>query len=185
MNGYCYQMIRYNVDHEIHSAVMKGSRKILQVLSGAIIWIERVAVDIRSQLVHENRDLGKKKKEGTSSSSSVRHSHILLPVTVIACPVSGVQRQLLRHGSNPDSRESHSLNVIQLYRNVRKWFSVKDVLLTWLIIPCQEPPQYFYSQVSRLAVSTRTVRREQTRALVSHGAVVELSVRPNRSVSRK
>lgn len=138
-------MIRYDIDHEIHPAAMKGRRKVLQVLSGAKIWIERVAVDIRSQYMR-SRDLGK--EAGTSPSSSARHSHILLPVTVIACSVSSALRQLLRHGGNPDGRESHSLNVIQLDLNVRKWVSVKSVLLTWLIIPCQEPPQYFYSQVS-------------------------------------
>jgi hypothetical protein len=78
-------------------------------------------------------------------------AHILLPVSMIRRPITRVLRHLRGHGGDPDGREAHSLDIIQLC--ILFTFVLANpillaglfgiVVLTWLMMPCHEPPQYF------------------------------------------
>lgn len=62
--------------------------------------------------------------------------HVLLPVAVVGCTVTRVSLELIGDRGNPDGREAHSLDVVQLkrqsvrYRNEgeRRFYVVLDTL---------------------------------------------------------
>jgi hypothetical protein len=69
---------------------------------------------------------------------------------MIRFAVKGISQKVLGHWCYPESREAHALDVIKLLRaqptNLLKPYLGIVWLrsLTWLIIPCQLPPQYTY-----------------------------------------
>jgi hypothetical protein len=67
---------------------------------------------------------------------------------MIGLAVLGVFGQLCSHGGNPNGREAHSLNIIELSQLV-SWEATIETseLLTLFMMPRQVPPQYLYYKV--------------------------------------
>jgi hypothetical protein len=70
---------------------------------------------------------------------------------MIRRPITRALRHLRGHRGDPDGREAHSLDIIQLYFFCFTFVLANPILLaglfgivvlTWLMMPCHEPPQY-------------------------------------------
>lgn len=65
-----------------------------------MIWIDIVSSEVGEQNPSTNRLIT---------------LHILLPVSMIGRPITGVLRELFSHRSNPNGSKAHSLDIIQLF----------------------------------------------------------------------
>lgn len=62
---------------------------------------------------------------------------------MVSRSIGSVSLQLSSDGSNPDGRESHSLNVVQLQYSQYYPVYTENGVNTWFSMPFQVPPQYF------------------------------------------
>lgn len=91
-----------------------------------MVWIDIVSSEVGEQESSTNRSI---------------IVHIFLPVPMVGRSITRVLRELFCYWSDPNGSKSHSLNVIQLGVQSVYRFGVKELIYTWLIIPCQLPPQ--------------------------------------------
>jgi hypothetical protein len=92
-------MVSNHIDHQIHASVMQSVGESLEVGLRSVVGVEGVS------------GAG----EFPSSSENEEDLHVLLPVTMVGLSVWSVLLKLSSHRCYPDRRESHPLDIVQLF----------------------------------------------------------------------
>lgn len=110
-----HHMVGYDVDHEVHSACMESVCERAEVVGGAKVGIQGVTALVSLLSIKQRGRIGcNLSRSGSKGHLSILNLHILLPVAMIRCPISRILRQLFGDGGNPNSSESHSLDIVEL-----------------------------------------------------------------------
>jgi hypothetical protein len=101
---------------------------------------------------------------------------------MVGFAIARVLRELLCHRGDPDSSESHSLDIVQLAKiSVINATTERGAYVIDYSLPC--PSTVCLDESG--SQGHQFAREKHTLSLTLHVAVVELSLRPNRSVNMK